>query len=113
MKYCLFVFVLLGAVTAEAQQKQSLKDLLYSGKLKRDSSGVIRSTDDLSSKIDTSTKKPADTVKLRTVAVGTKQNKNVAPPASVAADTSNALRNDSTAVASSTVTPTANKSAAI
>jgi uncharacterized protein YydD (DUF2326 family) len=75
MKYSLFVLVLLGAITVEAQQKQSLKDLLYSGKLKRDSSGVIRSTDDLSSKIDTTTKKPVDTVMLKLQAVSD-QNKN-------------------------------------
>jgi hypothetical protein len=36
---------------------QSLKDLLYSGKLKKDSTGVIRKTDDLSTKIDTVQKK--------------------------------------------------------
>jgi hypothetical protein len=112
MKYSLFVLVLLGAITVEAQQKQSLKDLLYSGKLKRDSSGIIRSTDDLSSKIDTSTKKPADTLKLRTVAVSTEQNKNVPASAIVAADTSTAMKNDTTAAAT-TVTTTANKPAGI
>ena len=37
---------------------QSLKDLLYGGKLKNDSNSVVRKTDDLSTKIDTSTKKP-------------------------------------------------------
>src|SRR6476646_8127289 len=91
MKYCLFVFVLLAAITAEAQQKQSLKDLLYSGKLKRDSSGVIRSTDDLSTKIDTSTKKPADTVKLRTAAVTSDQNKNLTASNIVASQDTNAV----------------------
>ena len=41
---------------------QSLKDLLYSGKLKNDA-GVVRKTDDLSTKIDTSTRRPqAETV---------------------------------------------------
>jgi hypothetical protein len=113
MKYCLFVFVLLGTLSAEAQQKQTLKDLLYSGKLKRDSSGIIRSTDDLSARIDTSTKKPADTVKLRTVAVSTEQNKNLVVPSSVASDTSIAVKNDTTSAVATTVTPTANKAAGI
>jgi len=47
----------------QAQDKKpSLKDLLFSGKLKKDSTGVIRSTDDLSQKIDTSTKKETQSV---------------------------------------------------
>jgi len=59
MKYLIICMAILLSVQGlKAQEKQSLKDLLYSGKLKKDSSGVIRSTDDLSSKIDTSTKKP-------------------------------------------------------
>lgn len=37
---------------------QSLKDLLYSGKMKTDSNTVVRKGDDLKNKIDTSTKKP-------------------------------------------------------
>ena len=37
---------------------QSLKDLLYSGKLKSDTGSVVRKSDDLSTKIDTSTRKP-------------------------------------------------------
>jgi hypothetical protein len=51
-----FLFFLIIASTA--LNAQSLKDLLYSGKLKKDSNTVIRKGDDLSSKIDTSTKKP-------------------------------------------------------
>ena len=50
------IFFLLLAVSFSAKS-QSLKDLLYSGKLKNDSNTVIRKTDDLSTKIDTSTKK--------------------------------------------------------
>lgn len=59
MKFRFLVFISLFfiGIVANAQQKQSLKDLLFSGKLKKDSSGVIRNTDDLSSKIDTTTKK--------------------------------------------------------
>ena len=51
------IFLLLVAAFGSAVQAQSLKDLLYSGKLKNDSNTVIRKTDDLSSKIDTTTKK--------------------------------------------------------
>ena len=64
MKYVILILVLTGgALKMQAQEKkQSLKDLLFSGKLKKDSTGVIRSTDDLSQKIDTTTKKEATTV---------------------------------------------------
>src|SRR5436190_12579758 len=58
----LVIFLIGGAFAVQAQEKQSLKDLLFSGKLKKDSTGVIRSTDDLSKKIDTSTKKEAQSV---------------------------------------------------
>lgn len=59
MKYSFLILISLVfiGISANAQEKPKLKDLLYSGKLKKDSSGVIRSTDDLSSKIDTTTKK--------------------------------------------------------
>lgn len=57
MKKGILFLIMLGALTSNAQ---SLKDLLYSGKLKMDSNSVIRKTDDLSSKIDTATKKPAE-----------------------------------------------------
>jgi hypothetical protein len=62
-KAILFLFII-GAVNANAQ---SLKDLLYSGKLKMDSNSVIRKGDDLSAKIDTSTKKPTEPEKPKTV----------------------------------------------
>lgn len=62
MKYILKTGSLLVAMAVcaavNAQQKQSLKDLLYSGKLKSDSGSVVRRDDDLSTKIDTSTRKP-------------------------------------------------------
>src|SRR3954464_15295926 len=58
-KGILFLFMA-ATFTSNAQ---SLKDLLYSGKLKMDSNTVIRKTDDLSSKIDTSQKKAPDQVK--------------------------------------------------
>lgn len=40
-------------------QAQSLKDLLFSGKMKTDSGTVVRKGDDLKDKVDTATKKPA------------------------------------------------------
>ena len=62
MKKAILFLLLAGTINANAQ---SLKDLLYSGKLKMDSNTVIRKGDDLSSKIDTSTKKPADPAKAK------------------------------------------------
>ncbi len=56
MKKYLFLFVTLAAVTAHGQQ--SLKDALYGGKLRLDTGTVLRKGDDLSSRIDTSTRKP-------------------------------------------------------
>ena len=60
MKKGILFLLLAATVTAHAQ---SLKDLLYSGKLKVDSNTVVRKSDDLSSKIDTATKKQADAEK--------------------------------------------------
>ena len=73
-KLFLFLFLIAAFVT-NAQEKQSLKDLLYSGKLKKDSSGVVRKTDDLSTKIDTTTKKEivVEKTKPTTPIVETKQ----------------------------------------
>jgi hypothetical protein len=55
MKALLLLTILGFAVSVQAQ---SLKDMLYSGKLKTDSGTVLRKGEDLSSKIDTTTKKP-------------------------------------------------------
>lgn len=52
------ILFLLVTATSVYVQAQSLKDLLYGGKLKNDSNSVVRKTDDLSTKIDTTTKKP-------------------------------------------------------
>jgi len=54
MKKAILFLLLAYSFGAKAQ---TLKELLYSGKLKKDSTSVIRSTDDLKSKIDTSQKK--------------------------------------------------------
>ncbi len=56
MQKILFLLLLMaGTATVQAQ---SLKDLLYGGKLKSDSNTVVRKTDDLKAKIDTVQKKP-------------------------------------------------------
>ena len=77
MKKGIFFMLLVSTVTANAQ---SLKDALYGGKLKNDSSSVIRKTDDLSTKIDTSRKKPVEQekIKLTTVARDSSINKMTA-----------------------------------
>jgi hypothetical protein len=74
----LAIFLIGGAFAVQAQQKQSLRDLLFSGKLKKDSTGVIRSTDDLSSKIDTGSKKETQSVAVATnaPAVNAQQDNN-------------------------------------
>ena len=79
MKY-LILFLFLVCAAAVQAQKPLLKDLLYSGKLKKDSSGIIRSTDDLSSKIDTSTKKEPEPVKVKIVTVTGDSVKKVFAP---------------------------------
>jgi hypothetical protein len=66
MKKSIFLVILVSSITANAQ---SLKDLLYSGKLKKDSNTVIRKGDDLTSKIDTSTKKPVEAEKPKAIVV--------------------------------------------
>ena len=55
MKKILSLVLIVTTVNLNAQ---SLKDALYGGKLKLDTGTVIRKGDDLSTKIDTSTKKP-------------------------------------------------------
>lgn len=50
--------VLLALLITATVNGQSLKDLLFSGKMKSDSNSVIRKGDDLKDKIDTGTRKP-------------------------------------------------------
>jgi len=57
MKKSILIVVLAASVSVQAQ---SLKELLYSGKLKSDTGTVVRKGDDLSTKIDTSKKKPVE-----------------------------------------------------
>jgi hypothetical protein len=66
MKRGILLLLVVSSVTANAQK---LKDLLYSGKLKNDSGTVVRKTDDLSTKIDTAKKKPAEPEKIKLTAV--------------------------------------------
>jgi hypothetical protein len=65
-----------GSLTTRAQ---SLKDLLYSGKLKMDSNTVLRKTDDLKSRIDTAQKKPAEPAKPVVAAAGVDSIKKITP----------------------------------
>lgn len=75
----LFLFIAFG-LNANAQSKpESLKDLLYSGKMKVDSTAVTRKGDDLRTKIDTSTKKVAVPATQKNVAVAGDTRNGVAP----------------------------------
>src|SRR4030095_5941811 len=65
MKKVSLFFVVLVSLHANGQQ--TLKDALFSGKLKNDS--TVRKTDDLSKKIDTSRKKPVEPEKPKLVGV--------------------------------------------
>ncbi len=62
MKKSILVLLLISSFSSRSQ---TLKDLLYKGKLKSDTGSVVKKTDDLSAKIDTSAKKPAEPEKLR------------------------------------------------
>lgn len=65
MKKAILFVLIISATNANGQK---LKDLLYSGKLKMDSTNVVRSTDDLKSKTDTA-KKKAEPQKLNATKV--------------------------------------------
>ena len=65
MKKGILLMLLVSSVIANAQ---SLKDALYSGKLKTDSGTVIRKGDSLRLKTDTGTKKPVEPEKAKLVA---------------------------------------------
>jgi hypothetical protein len=75
-KTILIIFVIGGAFAVQAQEKQSLKNLLFSGKLKKDSTGVIRSTDDLSTKIETGSKKDTQSIAAATNVTANAQQDN-------------------------------------
>jgi hypothetical protein len=90
-KMILLILVIGGAFAVQAQEKQSLKNLLFSGKLKKDSTGVIRSTDDLSSKIDTGSRKENQSVAVATnVSTVNAQQDNNGPLSNPAQQVNNA-----------------------
>lgn len=93
MKAVILLAILFASVSANSQTK--LKDLLYGGKLKMDSGSVIRKDDDLSSKIDTSTKKPVEQSKAAVVDAATPDLGTNGLP--IVPDTSTALKDPATA----------------
>lgn len=66
-------FILLGSIItlATSINAQSLKDALFSGKLKNDSGSTVRKTDDLSTKIDSTRKKPVEAEKPKPTEIKT------------------------------------------
>jgi len=84
------IFFLVLACSFSAADAQSLKDLLYSGKLKNDSNTVIRKTDDLSTKIDTGQRKAAEAERARLAALAAdsiaRANGNAQPALASAGD---------------------------
>jgi hypothetical protein len=93
MKAVILLVILFVSVSANSQTK--LKDLLYGGKLKMDSGTVIRKDDDLSTKIDTSTKKPVEQPKAVLVDAATPDLGTNGLP--IVPDTSTALKDPATA----------------
>jgi hypothetical protein len=93
MKAVILLAILFASVSANSQTK--LKDLLYGGKLKLDSGSVIRKDDDLSTKIDTSTKKPVEQPKAVLVDAATPDLGTNGLP--IVPDTSTALKDPATA----------------
>jgi hypothetical protein len=57
MKKIFFLSVIVFAMTATVKAQQTLKDALFGGRLKNDSGSLVKQTDDLKTKIDTSQKK--------------------------------------------------------
>jgi hypothetical protein len=76
MKKGILLLLLFGSVFAHAQ---SLKDALFSGKLKNDPGSVIRKGDDLSTKIDTSRKVATVDSTRKVVMVDSFKLKMIAP----------------------------------
>jgi hypothetical protein len=72
MKKLLPLLFVLFALNA---QSQSLKDLLFSGKMKTDSGTVVRKGEDLKDKVDTSTKKPAPAPVAQAAPIATEKPK--------------------------------------
>ena len=96
MKKGILFLLVITTVTANAQ---SLKEALYGGKLKTDSGTVLRKGDDLSSKIDTSRKKPVDAEKnkLAAVRMDSSLNNIAAPTVATAIDAVGKIDNNTAA----------------
>ena len=112
MKTWILVLLITGGFAAQAQQKQSLKDLLYSGKLKSDSGSVVRKDDDLAAKIDTTTKKPVAAMPEKTT-MTTAMNepeRKASPKATAATMNVEAADNAATAETPATTAATSVKS---
>ena len=99
--------LLSSAFLVQAQEKQSLKDLLFSGKLKKDSTGVIRSTDDLSKKIDTGTKKEIQPVNANMTTPNVQQEQNAVASKTAVAATAAAIGADTITVNTDTASTAA------
>ncbi len=72
MKKLLLLVLVMFALNA---QSQSLKDLLFSGKMKTDSGTVVRKGEDLKDKVDTTTKKPVPAPVAATAPVASEKAK--------------------------------------
>jgi CCR4-NOT transcriptional regulation complex NOT5 subunit len=97
MKKGILFLLLLGSFFA---QGQSLKEALFSGKLKNEPGTVIRKGDDLSSKIDTSTKRVAantDSAKSSVATVAANNSSTANTPATQTAANPVATNNSTTA----------------
>lgn len=70
------IFLLLIILSASTSYSQSLKDALFSGKLKNDSGSTVRKTDDLSTKIDSNRKKPVEAEKPKPTEIKTAASSN-------------------------------------
>ncbi|MGC4034965.1 MAG: hypothetical protein QM764_03315 [Chitinophagaceae bacterium] len=96
--------ILVMSVCAASVHAQSLKDLLYSGKLKKDSNVVIRKGDDLSSKIDTSTKKTVEPEKIQSSASGATTEQST-PVNNTNTQSSSSSQNDAGTTTGNTAAP--------
>src|SRR3954451_22094621 len=101
MKKAILLILVAASFTVEAQ---TLKDLLYSGKLKNDSGSVVRKNDDLSTKIDTTTKKKAVEQPKSIAAAG--KDSSVSASAGTQSDSGAAATDNSTAGNSSSANAT-------
>ena len=95
MKKAIFLLLLMASVIANAQ---TLKEALYGGKLKTDSGTVIRKGEDLSSKIDTSKKKPVEVEKVKPAVVSKDSVMKSPAPAVDTSHTITAIRDTAVAV---------------